>query len=147
MLCHDMDVIHPELYDRHCCHPRGANSDTQWYWPPAVGAILDISARERTTKNWPKEVQIRDQKSPARPPSRTTRQKVSQCLRRKYGLAHRYTNSSNQVCLPSKRSPKSQEHTTQNQWSKGIGTCAEALVVCPFSVDTLSNSIASSQQG
>jgi len=29
------------------------DSETQWSWPALVGAMLAISASDKTTKNWP----------------------------------------------------------------------------------------------
>ena len=49
MLCHDIIESQPEQYDRAFCHLTGAYSETQWYWPPAVGADDASSASESTT--------------------------------------------------------------------------------------------------
>jgi hypothetical protein len=46
----------------------GENSDTQWYWPPAVGAIDAISAIEAKTVQYPIQTMKKPQTRPAGPP-------------------------------------------------------------------------------
>lgn len=85
--CHDSVDIQPTMYDRGRWYSGGANSETQWYWPPEVGALgarsarvsrhcrfidethIDaISARLSSTKVKPTNVQMKLQNKPADPP-------------------------------------------------------------------------------
>lgn len=51
---------------------RGANSDTQWYWPAEVGEMDASSAIDAYTHVMPKPHTIKPQKSKAGPPSMRT---------------------------------------------------------------------------
>jgi hypothetical protein len=67
----------PTAYESGFCRDGGANSDTQWYWPPLFGAIDAISAMEAMRPIMKNHTAIVVHMMPAVPPFRRPGQLAS----------------------------------------------------------------------